>query len=267
MVQIDQNICIGCGLCVRDCVAHTLALIDRKAAVVCNNCFGCGHCFAICPVHAISLSDYPMDGVVELQTGKPLIDGDSFLRLVKSRRSIRDFRPQKIEPEIWKRLLEAGRFMPTASNAQDVTYVVIQDNLEKIKGAIWEGFHTALKLMISREGDSSPTVRHLKNVEEKRKKYPQTDPLFFNAPALLIITSAYPLNGGLAAASIELMAHAEGLGVLYNGFVLRGLAANTTACGELGVDKDEIRACMLLGYPNVKYQRSTPRKAANVSWM
>ena len=55
----------------------------------------------------------------------------------------------------------------------------------------------------------------------QRKANPKDDYLFRNAPAVLYITSDWPLDAGLAAQNIELMAVSQGLGALYNGFLAR----------------------------------------------
>ena len=45
-IQIDHDKCIGCGMCIKDCVAHNIELKNDKAGVFSNNCIMCGHCVA-----------------------------------------------------------------------------------------------------------------------------------------------------------------------------------------------------------------------------
>ena len=59
MIQINQELCIGCGQCVKDCISHRLSLENGKAAIS-KECIYCGHCTAICPVGAVSNPDYDM---------------------------------------------------------------------------------------------------------------------------------------------------------------------------------------------------------------
>lgn len=265
MVEIVKEKCIGCGLCAKDCPVKNLTVQDDKATVQ-GNCMECGHCFAICPAKAVSISDYPSDGIVEFRNEAPSVGGDEFLNFIKSRRSIRNFQEKQIDKKIWAKVLEAGRFTATGANIQDVKYVVVQDELEIVKKYVWNGFSAMIDQMKKLQGETNPFVQKLQAMNDVYLAFPQNDPLFFNAPSLLVITSASSLNGGLAASNIELMAHAEGLGVLFSGFIQRGLAANDKACEYLGIDKAKICACMLMGYPNVKYQRSAPRKAADIQW-
>jgi hypothetical protein len=44
------------------------------------------------------------------------------------------------------------------------------------------------------------------------------DFFFFQAPAVIVVTADSAVNGALAAAGMELVAEAQGLGVLYSGF-------------------------------------------------
>lgn len=265
MIKIVNEKCIGCGLCAQDCPAGNLLVTEGKASVR-GACMECGHCFAVCPAGAVEVTGYPTDGIVEFEGRKPFIDGDTLLDFIKSRRSIRNFQDKKIERETWSKVLEAGRFTATAVNRQDVNYVVVQDDMETVKKHVWDGFHAVLAGMKKLQGENDPFVQRLQAMCDIHEKNPERDPLFFNTPSLLVITSSSVLNGGLAASNIELMANAEGLGVLYSGFIQRALNANEAACQYLGIRKEEICACLLVGYPNVKYQRSVPRKEVNIQW-
>ena len=265
MVEIIEEKCIGCGLCGQECPTKNLVVEDGKATVR-GICMECGHCFAVCPANAVCISDYPSDGIVEFGDEMPYVNGDDFLRFIKSRRSIRNYKEKPISKDTWVKVLEAGRFTATGANIQDVKYVVVQEGLETVKKYVWSGFSAMIDQMKKLQGETNPFVQKLQAMNNTYLSFPQNDPLFFNAPSLLVITSGSPLNGGLAASNIELMAHAEGLGALFSGFIQRGLAASDEACGYLGVNKTEICACMMMGYPDVKYQRSVPRKATDIQW-
>ena len=51
---IDENACIGCGMCVKNCINDGVKIENGKAVVVEDKCLGCGHCFAFCPKGAIN---------------------------------------------------------------------------------------------------------------------------------------------------------------------------------------------------------------------
>ncbi len=52
---IDQELCTGCGRCIRACPTAALSLLDATAAVNVEKCTGCGLCVQECPLGAIAL--------------------------------------------------------------------------------------------------------------------------------------------------------------------------------------------------------------------
>ncbi len=54
-INIDEDLCVGCGLCVSACHESVIELVDGKAKVVREDyCDGLGNCLPVCPVGAIS---------------------------------------------------------------------------------------------------------------------------------------------------------------------------------------------------------------------
>lgn len=55
MIQIDEDKCDGCGICIDACHEGALVIIDGKAKVVKDDyCDGLGDCLPVCPQEAIS---------------------------------------------------------------------------------------------------------------------------------------------------------------------------------------------------------------------
>ena len=54
-VNVDKDICIGCGACVEGCPVGALSL-DNEGKSTCNEgtCIDCGSCTGTCPVSAIN---------------------------------------------------------------------------------------------------------------------------------------------------------------------------------------------------------------------
>lgn len=63
---------------------------------------------------------------------------DDFLRLVRSRRSCRKFKPDPVPDEWVEKILEAGRWAMSGANGQPWEYIVIKD--QKTKDKIAEAF-------------------------------------------------------------------------------------------------------------------------------
>lgn len=56
IIQIDDSLCNGCGLCIKGCHEGALALVDGKARLISESyCDGLGACLPECPTGAISI--------------------------------------------------------------------------------------------------------------------------------------------------------------------------------------------------------------------
>ncbi len=261
MIQVDEKECIGCGACEKDCFLQAIKVREKKAAVL-RDCFHCGHCVAVCPTGAVSMPDYPMEDIKEYNKDDFLMDAGKLLNFIKFRRSVRQFQKKQIPCSEIESILEAGRFTPTAGNRQDVSYIVLQKELESFKPLVWEGLDVLLEM------EGVPYTRMLKPLRQAHQENPAEDGLFFGADALLLVFGeSSALSAGLAACSMELMAQAKGIGVLYSGFLQGIINISPKAKEFLQLDGEKtLCACMLLGYPDVQYRRTAPRKPAVVQW-
>ncbi|MEA4805724.1 MULTISPECIES: nitroreductase family protein [Acetobacterium] len=273
MIKIDQEKCIGCGACVEDCFTRDLVIEADKAKVLNKTCIKCGHCIAICPVNAVSISDYDMSEVKEYEAASFDIEPENLLNFIKFRRSVRQFKDQPIEKEKLETIIEAGRFTPTGGNRQPVSFVVVQDQLSELTGLALESLNNLGKVLLADREKTPPLIayyaeRWLQMYEGYLANPQKTTDLFFNAQAVVIIVSESPIDGGLAASSMELMTHAQGLGMFYSGFFVRAAANSEKIRRFLGIEETnkQVIACQVMGYPKVSYQRTVPRKKPVVSW-
>lgn len=262
MVTIDQEVCIGCGICAKDCPGHAIAVKEGKAQVI-HSCIQCGHCVAVCPVRAAAIPEYDMEDVEEYDPETFRLSPETFLHAVKFRRSIRNFKEKPLEKEKLERIIDAGRYTATAKNAQASTFVVVQEKLAEFKTIFWEELPSVLETL----QEAAPAyVRSFRLFYEKWKRNPQDDTFFFNAPCFLLTAAENPLDGGLAAANMENQAVAEGAGALYSGYLMRAVSASPRLREWLEIGDKPVACCMLLGYPAVSYRRTAPRKKADAIW-
>ncbi len=262
MVVIDQEQCIGCGACAKDCPGKAIRLEDEKAQIV-RTCIQCGHCVAICPVKAVSIPEYEMEDVEEYVPETFQISPENFLHAIKFRRSIRNFTKEPIEREKLERILKAGRYTATARNLQACTFVLVQERLEEFKLLLWQ----EMPGIVEKLKESAPVYgKMFGRFYEKWRQNPEDDNLFFNTTSFLVVASENPLDGGLAASNMENMAVAEGGGVLYSGYLMRIISSSETLRSWLEIGEKPVSCCMLLGYPAVSYKRTAPRKEAEILW-
>lgn len=273
MIKIDQEKCIGCGACVDDCFTRDLVIENDKAKALNQTCIKCGHCIAVCPVNAVSITDYDMSEVKEYEAAGFDIEPDKLLNFIKFRRSVRQFKDLPIEKEKLEAIIEAGRYTPTGGNRQPLSFVVVQDELPELTGLALKSLNRLGKALLADKEKTPPLIayyakRWLQMYEGYRANPENPTDLFFNAKAVLIVISESSIDGGLAASSMELMTHAQGLGMFYSGFFVRAAANSSELRRFLGIEDNnkQVIACQVMGYPKVSYQRTVPRKKPEISW-
>jgi heterodisulfide reductase subunit A-like polyferredoxin len=57
--QVDQELCVGCEICIPSCQFEALALVDCSIQVNRVRCVGCGVCVPICVEGALGLIRRP----------------------------------------------------------------------------------------------------------------------------------------------------------------------------------------------------------------
>ncbi|WP_040195876.1 nitroreductase family protein [Candidatus Soleaferrea massiliensis] len=249
-VQIDSQTCIGCGLCRKDCPTNNIQLENKKAKIIAQDCIMCGHCVAVCPKAAVSMTgfDEPPEEI-----GKPtVLDPQTLSAAIKTRRSIRQFTKQQVPAEVIAQVIEAGRLTPTGGNAQDVSFIVLKDEMDRFEKLAVKLFRRLLPLM--------------KLVNPAARRTDIDDHFFFKkAPAAIVLVSRNQVNGSLAAANMELMAEACGLGVLYSGFFSMAVNRSRALRKMFQLKRgDKAVMTLVLGYPAVTYRRTVQKDPAAV---
>lgn len=258
-VVIDQSRCVGCGLCASDCRAGAIRMENGRARQD-GDCMLCGHCVAICPHNAVSIPSYDMAGVEPVGERLP---PEAFVRAVKSRRSVRRFTAEEIGRDDLLRLMEAGRYSPTAVNLQDCVFHIYQRALPAFKERFWQELPGILE---SVRGQSESCADTFARALAARGRGDTQDMFFYNAPCLLVVSAHQPIDAALAAAHIDIMAAAMGLGALYEGYLLTALQNCPALLPQFSPGGRRPACCMLLGYPAVRYPRTAPRRPAAIDF-
>lgn len=274
MFIVNQEKCTGCGKCVADCFPRDIKISENGKAVIRNRtCIACGHCVAICPVNAVTCDHLDMAEVVEYNADDFDIAPEKMMNFIHFRRTIRNFKNQALTQEEIMRIINAGRFTQTGGNLQDVSFIVVQKELNALKDLIFESLNEAAKFFIKEVEEGKRESSGYAKLWLKMYEAYQIDPvandrLFFNAPAIIVVVADSQVNGALASSNMELMINAMGLGTMFSGFFIRASAMNPKIADFLGVaDRTKIVTCMVVGHPNVTYKRTVPRNKPNVVWL
>ena len=245
-ILINEEKCIGCELCVKDCPSSYLSIENGKAHANSVGCLECGHCYAICPQGAIRLLNYDCkDEAVVPMTELP---SDTLLAAMKSRRTVRQFTDQAVEDEKIQKILEAGRYSPTGGNSQTVQFTILGSRQNEAE---------AICVDLFRKGTGLAS-----RFKAFADRFNITDNFFFKgAPLVIVVSSRSSVDAGLASSYMEIMAESLGLGVLYSGFFVMCSRISRKLRKLIRLPKGhKVVTCMVIGYPAVKYHRIVPRK-------
>ena len=129
-LTIDENKCKRDGICVAECPRRIIFQNDAEsfpqiAQTDTASCMLCGHCVAVCPHGALSVDGMTIDDCPEIEKGLSL-SWEQSIQFLRSRRSIRLFKSKAVTPQELEQLIRAASYAPTASNAQNLQWTVIQ---------------------------------------------------------------------------------------------------------------------------------------------
>ena len=287
-IEIDRDLCTGCGACVAVCPTETISVVEGKAAVSEEESIFCGHCEAVCPQEAICITaiDEEMSRYKTFTAEKEWLPHGKFstpalVQLMASRRSCRCFTSQPVDPAMLEDLIKIGITAPSGTNSQSWTFT----NLPTRKAVTSFVEHIAsyfgrlntnaertllrmfLKLIGRGELDAYYRGYYLK-IKESIEEWHEAgkDRLFHGSTAAIIVGSkpgaSCPAEDALLATqNILLAAHSMGLGSCLIGYAVAAMKKDPAIQQSIGISlEEEIHAVIALGYPGEAYQRVAGRK-------
>jgi nitroreductase/NAD-dependent dihydropyrimidine dehydrogenase PreA subunit len=284
-IQIDAEQCKKCGTCVQICPAD-LFVQEAKGTVPkiidTANCLDCGHCVAICPNEAISHSSFP-SGSIHPVHSEMLPNTEQLMELLRSRRSIREFRNKPVEQAAIEQVIEGARFAPSAHNVQSTEFIVIQDKavlsqILKITVAQLNLWSKILKNPLLRLYNRFVTHTNLDELVKSFTKivceYEQgKDLVLHDAPTLLLFhadknAGFASTNANLALQNASLVCETLGLGAFYTGFVIFACDFNKQIAKMLELPpQHKIYGGLAIGYPKFRYHNWIERHPAHIKWL
>jgi len=292
-VSIDTNLCVGCGICVEVCPHDTISVIDGKAKITGDHSISCGHCAAACPENAIkvdvidkTMSCYNSFEIDDKWMGFGKTDLNELVRLMRSRRSCRNYKDKQISIDILDDLVKIGITAPSGSNCQLWTFHILKDRksvlmlgghvLNFFKRLNWMAEKTILRIFsywFSNDELNKYYDNYYNKVKDAIYQFENNniDKLFHGATAVILIGGkkggSSPLEDALLASqNILLAAHAMGLGSCLIGFAVEAMKRDPSIKQKIGIPPDEsIYSVIALGYPKEKYKRIAGRKKVKIN--
>ncbi len=265
--KIDEERCIQCGECENDCPAGIISLDDYPTITNEDGCFRCLHCFAVCPTGAVSILGKSPDTSIELAGNMP--DAVRLETLIKGRRSIRRYSDRELDEALIDELLDIACHAPTGVNAQSVLFTVVKEKMV-MKGLREEVIEQLARL---KEAGQLPEGFVGKYIGGAVKAWQENkeDIIFRGAPHLLVTSAPKdapcPAQDPLIAlTTFQLMAHARGVGTVWDGMVMMAMSLLPGLAGRLGIPEDHaVGYAMAFGEPAVEYHRTVQRGPALVN--
>ncbi len=232
----------------------------------------------------------PIDNLSRLYTYKEGMEWNPVEKVIMERRSIRNFKKQPVPDNMIRRILEAGRFAPTAGNAQPWKFVVIKDQAliaemekETIKFSKLLMWFVDYNRNAFRSVFLAPYTKFMTRLMPN-KLHPipfnllqqiaaEKTPVYHNAPVMILLmidkrgVGNPVLDTGICGQNMVLAAHSLGLGTCWVGMITV-LMMNPLWRKKLGVASPyELTDCLVLGWPKGDYDGEVEREVQLVEWI
>lgn len=278
MITIDQNKCNGCKLCEQICHEHCISIIDDNTLMINYDfCSTCTQCIAICPKEALSWNNIqPIKYAKELFPDSKRVD-----ELLKERRTIRDFKSEKISKDLLEEIVNYAIYSPTHSFNFRAIIIDNENTINEIDTIIFKFslklyhylykpkfFHSIVRLLTpDREYEYLKAKPKLEAVLKRGRNFKTMPP----AIIMLVADKRIPLmveSAQYALYSMNLYAHTKGLGC-------RNLVGNQMFLNRarsirqlLSLKKyEKLVGTMSIGYPSVKYRNKVEGKKIDIDWI
>lgn len=268
---IDLEKCNKDGICVKACPTGVIQLDTLDKYPISTQdyeiyCLACGHCVVVCPTGAFSMDRLSSELCPPIKKELVLTQeqAEQFLR---SRRSIRNFKSQPVERHKLEKLLEIACFAPSAKNSQPWYWTVVEDPADVRRFA--EMVIDWMRNIIAQFPEQAE-VRGLPRVVAAWDAGQER--ICRGAPHIIVVhgDKEYGFgaeDGALALSYFELFAPMIGLGSCWGGYFYSAVNAYPPLFEALGLPAEH-RAfgAVMVGYPQLRYQRLPLRNIPRVSW-
>lgn len=266
-LKIDEEKCVHCGLCTKDCIANCLELGEDNQIPKFKNgkeytCIKCQHCLAVCPTGALSIWGKNPDKSEQIAD----INSDEILKLIKSRRSVRQYKPSNLDKDRMDKLKNVLKYAPTGVNFHKLHFSFVDDIevMDDIRNLTNEKAIIFLKNPVVKQ-----ILPHFAGMAEAIES--GHDVIYRGAPHMVVVS--VPLNAHckkedplIALSYFDLYAQSMGVGTLWCGFAYYCFKIFPELSDYVNIpDGYKVAYVMLFGIPDVKYKRCIQPEEYNIT--
>jgi len=234
-----------------------------------QSCIQCQHCLAVCPTAAVSILGKNPDESEPLAGNMP--DPARLVTLIKGRRAVRRYMQEDLPPELIDELLEIACHAPTGVNARSVLFTVVSQR------AVMNSLRAEVMARLAQLKDDGQLPegfigqylgRAVKAWQEEGK-----DVIFRGAPHLLVTSAPQDApcpvqDTHIALTTFQLMAHARGVGTVWDGLFMMAISLCPDLVPRLGIPENHtLGYAMVFGAPAVEFHRTVQRGPARVNFV
>ena len=309
VMEVDPEVCTSCELCIENCPFSCWELGEDDVPKMKDDyeCFSCYNCMVACPEEAVSIvqpyyaekesfwstEPHSLPAIMPLKPRGKDDEPDKLNEIEKAvfeRRSVRNFTKDPVPDSYIRRVLEAGRFAPSAGNCQSWKFVVVTDRrlLDEIDQAV-QGVVAGISNMYRDDN----MVQGLADIVEASPNKGSYDPRLalggmkaiatgqmggksggctMNAPALIILCTdtrsigGPEINIGICGQNMNLVANSLGIKSCWVSF-LSILNMVPGFPEKLGIEHPfQIVSSLVMGWPAFKQEGMVPREFRPVTW-
>ena len=304
-MKVDPEKCTGCGLCIENCLFRTWEMGKDNVPRYKEGwaCFSCYNCMVACPTGAISVDEpYHVDSGFwktlphRLPALYPLEPRDAdgnpdqwneVEKVVFTRRTVRNFSDRPVPEPLIRRVLEAGRFAPSAGNCQPWQFIVITDKalIKQIDDGALAVLVGLYKQYRDDEGVKALAAGYEANPNPGgwdpriilggigTSMFNRVNPPGLGAPCMIIIAADTRAIGGpqmqigICGENMNLVANSLGIKATWAGFPCGAFSAVPALREKVGIKAPFIPlTTIVLGYPRFKQEGFVPREFRPITW-
>jgi len=270
LFTVNQQTCNQDGICAAVC---PVSIIDftkdgwpTPAIDAEELCIRCGHCVAVCPTGSLSHRDMGVDQCPPL-LHKLDLSAEQTEHFLRSRRSIRVYKKNRVERDKLAWLVAIARYAPSGHNSQGARWLVLgdRDELHKLSVIVADW----MRWMLAHRTETALSM-HMDRTLERWDA--GKDVILRGAPTVIVAYGEKedrmaPSTCTIALTYLELAATGMGLGCCWAGYFNAAATSFPPMMEALALPPGcQSYGAMMVGYPQFNYHRLPTRKTPDITW-